>query len=199
MEPVFFESASEFRAWLTERHATEAAIWMGYWKKGSGREGLGYREALEEALCFGWIDGQARSIDAASYMQRWTPRKRASIWSTINIARMEALIAAGRAAPAGMQAFEQRTAGRSGVYSHEQERVQFDASQEAAFRADPAAWVFWEGAPAAYRQSATWWVISAKQEATRGRRLGQLIEACGAGRKLAQSVSPGRRTEGPTG
>lgn len=195
MEPVFFESPDAFRTWLAENHAEEAVIWLGYWKKGAGKTGLSYSEALDEALCFGWIDGQVRSIDETAYMQRWTPRKRGSIWSNVNIERMTGLIAAGRAAPAGLLAFEQRTAERSGVYSHEQPEAEFEASQEAALRADAGAWAFWEGQPPSYRQAATWWVISAKRGETRARRLDQLAAACQAGRRLTQFVSPGRRTE----
>ena len=195
MEPVFFESSREFCTWLAEHHATEVVIWLGYWKKGTGRTGLRYDEALDEALCFGWIDGQVRSIDATAYMQRWTPRKNGSIWSNVNIARMAPLIAAGRVAPAGLLAFEQRTADRSGVYSHEQGAADFEAGQEARFRADMEAWAFWERQPPSYRTPATWWVISAKREETRVRRLEELVAACRAARRLGQFVSPGRRKE----
>jgi uncharacterized protein YdeI (YjbR/CyaY-like superfamily) len=195
MEPVFFESAEGFRAWLVEHGSTEPVLWMGYWKKGSGRLALGYREALDEALCFGWIDGQARTIDADRYMQRWTPRRKGSTWSAVNIRRMGELIAAGRANPAGLAAFERRTPGRSAIYSHEQAQVALSAEQETRFRADPAAWAFWERQPASYTKTATWWVVSAKQEPTRERRLERLIAECQAGRRLAQFVSPAKREQ----
>jgi uncharacterized protein YdeI (YjbR/CyaY-like superfamily) len=193
MEPVFFESASEFRSWLEANHARETAIWLGYWKKSSGRTGITYFEALEEALCYGWIDSQARSIDASAYSQRWTPRKSGSIWSRINIGRMDALIASGRAAEPGIRAFERRTDSRSGVYSHEQPGVAISPEQEAAFTADSAARAFWEKQPPSYRKPATRWVASAKQQVTRDRRLVQLLAACRDGRRLSQFVSPGKR------
>ena len=193
MEPVYFESPAAFRAWLAANNASETEIWMGYWKKGSGRAGLAYRQALEEALCFGWIDGQARSIDEHAYAQRWTPRTKTSTWSAINIRLMEELVAEGRAAPAGIAAFEARRAGRSAIYSHEQGGVAFSPAQEAALRTDAGAWAFWERQPASYRKSAIWWVVSAKQDATRARRLERLLAECRDGRRLAQFVSPGRR------
>ncbi len=193
MEPVFLESAEAFRDWLAEHAATESVLWLGHWKKGSGRIGLGYKEAIEVALCYGWIDGQARSIDDFSYSQRWTPRKKGSTWSAVNIKRMEALIAGGRATPAGLAAFERRTAERTRTYSHEQGVVSFDAPQEEAFRADAEAWTFWERQPLSYTKAATWWVVSAKQDATRQRRLERLISECRAGQRLAQFTSPAAR------
>jgi uncharacterized protein YdeI (YjbR/CyaY-like superfamily) len=193
MKPVFFEAAGDFRAWLEANHAAETAIWLGYWKKGSGRAGLTYSEALDEALCFGWIDGQVRSIDDNAYSQRWTPRKNGSTWSRINIDRMEALIAAGRATGPGIRAFERRTEARSAIYSHEQPEVALSPEHIAALSADSTAWAFWEAQPASYRKPATWWVASAKQQATRERRFAQLLDACHAGRRLSQFVSPAKR------
>jgi uncharacterized protein YdeI (YjbR/CyaY-like superfamily) len=185
-EPIYFASPEEFRDWLSRHHATERELLVGFHKKGSGRPSMTWPESVDEALCFGWIDGVRRSVDEERYTIRFTPRKRASIWSNVNIRRAEALIASGRMQPAGQQAFDSRTADRSGVYSFEQ-RTEASLSPEmiARLQDHPEAWRFWEAQPAGYRRTATWWVISAKQEATRLRRLDTLIADCAAGRRVA--------------
>jgi uncharacterized protein YdeI (YjbR/CyaY-like superfamily) len=143
-----------------------------------------YAEAVDEALCFGWIDGLVKSIDADSYMQRFTPRKPRSIWSKINVGHIARLTAAGRMTPAGLAAFEARTAAKTGVYSFEQEPQQFPTAFEKTFRANRRAWTFWTSQPPGYKRTALWWVISAKQASTRERRLAQLIAVSAEARRL---------------
>ena len=184
MEPVFFGSRDEFRSWLQGNHASADAIILGLYKKASGRTGISYLEAVEEALCFGWIDGIGRSIDSAASAQRFTPRRPRSIWSLVNVKRFEELEAAGKMTPAGRAAFEARTPERTGIYSGEQGDIELPAEALVALRANEAAWAFWEKAPKSYRKPATWWVISAKKPETRERRLAQLIEHSAAGERV---------------
>lgn len=182
---VFFPNAAAFRAWLVEHHATATELLVGYYKVGTGRPSMTWSESVDEALCFGWIDGVRRRIDDASYMIRFTPRRPTSIWSAVNLAKIEVLTAAGRMQPAGVRAFEARQESRARVYSFEQATpTTFDAAQEALFRRDAAAWAYFERAPAGYRRTVTHWVVSAKQPATRERRLTQLMQACREGRRL---------------
>jgi uncharacterized protein YdeI (YjbR/CyaY-like superfamily) len=181
---IFFESAAEFREWLRKNHATADYQWLGFYKKGAARSGVDYEAAVLEALCFGWIDGQLGPMDAERRAVRFTPRRLGSIWSKVNIARMERLIADGQVAPAGMRAYEARTPERSGIYLHEGGKAEFTADLEERFRANPAAWEFWSSTPAGYRRQMTWWVVNAKREETRLRRLEVLIEEHGAGRRL---------------
>ena len=175
MEPRFFDSAAEFRAWLEENHASESELWMGYYKKASGKTGLAYREALDEALCFGWIDGKVRTIDEATYMQRWSPRTARSPWSKINIARVRELKREGRMAPAGIEAFERRDRKAAG-YSYEEAARGFTGEHLKTFRANRDAWTFFQAQPPGYRKMATFWVMTAKREETQKRRLERLIE-----------------------
>lgn len=194
MPPKFFKSTTALRAWFAKHGATTAELWMGYYKKHTGKGGVVYKEALDEALCVGWIDGQVRSIDDASYMQRWTPRTAKSIWSNVNITKMQALIAAGRVTPAGMAAFERRTPERSGVYSFERSAA-FSPAVRRQFKANRAAWTFWEAQPPGYRRTVTHYVMSAKQEATRERRLANLIAHSARGQRIppfATPATPGR-------
>jgi uncharacterized protein YdeI (YjbR/CyaY-like superfamily) len=182
----FFPSAAAFRAWLIEHHATATELLVGYYKVGTGRPSMTWSDSVDEALCFGWIDGVRRRIDDHSYMIRFTPRRPTSIWSAVNLAKIKALTAAGRMHPAGIRAYETRQPSRLGVYSFEQaEPAAFDAAQEATFRDDAVAWAYFEQAPAGYRRTVTHWVVSAKQLATRERRLAQLMQACREGRRLS--------------
>ncbi|HEY8430056.1 MAG TPA: YdeI/OmpD-associated family protein [Sandaracinaceae bacterium] len=184
-KPIFFRSAAELRAWLEANHATATELWIGYYKKGTTKKGITYAEAVDEALCFGWIDGQARSIDAERYQQRFTPRRKNSNWSKINVAKAERLIAEGRMRPAGLAAFEARSAARTGVYSFEQEKpTELDPARLAKLRANPAARAFFEAQPPSYRRTAALWVMSAKKGETRDRRLETLI-ACSARGEVA--------------
>ena len=183
-EPIFFASPAELRSWFAQHAASETELEVGYRKKASGLPTLTWSEAVDEALCVGWIDGVRHSIDATSHQQRFTPRKKSSIWSTINIAKYEALLAQGRVQPAGTAAFERRTEARSGVYSFEQRDIALDAESQARLQEDDNAWEFWERQPATYRKAATWWVISAKRPETTQRRLDQLVRDCAAAVRL---------------
>ena len=183
-KPRFFSSQADFRKWLEKHHGKVDELWLGYYKKASGKGGIVYKQALDEALCFGWIDGVVNRIDADSYMQRWTPRRAKSIWSNINIKRATELRDAGLMAPAGIAAFEARDPERSGVYSFENRPKTLDPPREKAFRANKKAWTFFEAQPPGYKRLMIWRVMSAKQDATRDRRLVQLIAACAAGKRM---------------
>lgn len=191
--PVFFRTPAAFRAWLKKNHARETELWMGYWKKASGKGGLTYRDALDEALCFGWIDGLVKSVDADSYKQRWTPRKKDSHWSLVNVRRFGELDAEGRVAPPGRAAFERKTPERTGKASFESPPREFTPEQEKKLRANRAAWQFFESMPAGYKRTVKFWVTQAKQEVTRERRLNLLIAHAARGERLPQFVSPPSR------
>jgi len=178
MKPRFFSSSTEWRDWLQTHHAQETELFVGFYKRGSGRPSLTWSEAVDEALCFGWIDSVCRSIDRTRYCLRFSPRKPSSIWSKVNIAKAEAFIASGRMTPAGLEKFQGRSAAKCGVYAFEQGKIRFDAKTTAAFKADRAAWEFFQKRGPGYRKRMTWWVINARQSATRERRLAKLIQAC---------------------
>ena len=177
---TFFTSAEEFREWLVANHETATELWMGLNKKHVPDRGLTWHEAVPEALCFGWIDSVAQRIDEDAVRQRWTPRKSSSVWSTINIAHVERLVAEDRMMPAGLAAYEKRKPERSGIYAYESAGMLSD-EQRARLLADPAAAAFWEVATPTYRKLAENWVVSAKREETRESRLQQLIEDSAAG------------------
>ncbi len=180
---TFFASAAEFREWLEANHETATELWMGLNKKHVVDRGLTWHEAVPAALCFGWIDSVAQRIDEDAVRQRWTPRKSTSIWSEINLAHVERLIAEGLMRPAGLAAYEKRTPERSGIYAYEAGGLLSDAQRE-RLMANPAAAAFWEIATPSYRKIAENWVASAKREETRERRLVQLIDDCAAGRLI---------------
>jgi len=190
-EIIYFASAAELRAWLEERHATASEVWIGFYKKASGAAGITYAQALDEALCVGWIDGVRKRVDERSFTIRFTPRKPGSIWSAVNIARASELQAQGLLRPAGLTAFAQRDDARSKVYSYEQERasVTLDPAFEQQFRAEAQAWAYFTTQAPSYQRAARWWVMSAKQETTRARRLATLIADSAAGRRLAHLTS----------
>jgi len=169
--PKFFRTPESLRAWFAKDGSTKTELWMGYYTKASGRGGVVYRQALDEALCVGWIDGQVKSVDDICYMQRWTPRKPKSIWSNVNTKRVQELIAEGRMTPAGMAAFERRDPKRAGVYSFENEPPKFSPELLKRFKADKAAWKFFEAQPPGYRRMMTAYVMMAKRDETRERRL----------------------------
>ena len=175
MKFKYFKSASEFRRWLAVNHARLGEIWVGFLKKDSGKGGLTYAEAVDEALCFGWIDGLKKRVDELSYTHRFTPRKPKSNWSRINIQHVERLKKAGRMTPAGLEAYAAREPERSGVYSFENAPRRLAAADEKQFKADKTAWEFFQQQPPGYQRLAIWWVVSAKKPETRARRLGQLI------------------------
>ncbi len=187
---AFFESRAAFRRWLEENHDSAAELWVGYYRKSSGRGGLSYVEAVEEALCFGWIDGKARTLDEHSYSNRYTPRRKGSNWSTINVQRVAELTAEGRMHPAGMRAFEAREEARTGVYSYENRPAELPAELADEFRRHPSAWEYFAAQTPAYRRNATWYVVSAKRPETQLRRLGQLIDFSAAARRLDQLSPP---------
>ena len=188
MEPekiLYFASPSAFGQWLEKHHGRKTALWVGFHRKATGRPSLTWSEAVDEALCWGWIDGIRKSVDATRFTQRFTPRKPGSIWSAINIRKAKALIASGRMRPAGLAAFRARRSDRSNVYSFEQKKTpKLPASYERIFRRNRAAWDFFRTRTDAYRRLTSHWVISAKQEETRLRRLGVLIESSEANRPI---------------
>ena len=192
MEPIYFASPEEFRAWLEAHHESEKELLVGYHKKGTGKPSMTWPESVDEALCFGWIDGVRRSVDDERYMIRFTPRKARSIWSAVNIKRMGELTELGRVRPAGLKAFEARAPEKSGIYAYENRNAaELDPAAEAQFRTNAAAWDFFQSQAPSYRRTAIWWVISAKQEATRQKRLATLIDDSANGRRLTQFVRPG--------
>ena len=183
-KPTFFPTAAHFRRWLERHHAADQELWVGLYKKGSGRSSITWPEAVDEALCFGWIDGIRKAIDEDSYCTRFTPRKCGSTWSAVNTNRAQELIAAGRMQPAGLAAFEARDRNKSGYSIGQRKDIRFGAALEARFRRNRAAWRFFEAQPPGYRRMATFYVMSAKKDETRERRLDVLIAACAAGRRL---------------
>jgi uncharacterized protein YdeI (YjbR/CyaY-like superfamily) len=195
MEPVFFATPDEFRAWLEQHHGSDTELLVGFYKKGSGLPSVTWSGAVDQALCFGWIDGQSKSLDEVSYRIRFTPRRRGSIWSKVNIAKVARLSEQGLMRPAGIAAFEQRREDRSGVYSFErEEEARLEPDQEKRFRANEAAWEFFQSQPPWYRRAAIHLVVSAKRPETRERRLVTLIEDSAAGRTLKQLTRPGRKS-----
>ncbi|MET0724918.1 MAG: YdeI/OmpD-associated family protein [Leifsonia sp.] len=179
---IFFSGPEEFRAWLEANHATETELWMGIYKKHVAERGITWEQAVPEALCFGWIDSVAQRIDEDAVRQRWSPRKASSNWSSVNIALVEKLTAEGRMHEAGLAAYALRREDRSGVYSHENPDQELPPGFAARVAADAAATAFLEAATPTYRRQVIHWVLTAKQEATRERRLAQLIEDSAAGR-----------------
>jgi uncharacterized protein YdeI (YjbR/CyaY-like superfamily) len=199
-DAIFFRTPDEWRAWLEAHAVDEASLWVGFHKRGSGESGLTWPESVDQALCFGWIDGRRQSIDGSRYRIRFSARKPGSIRSTVNVARVEELAVQGRMLPAGLDAFACRREDRSGVYSHEQkEEPVLEAAHEALFRDRPEAWDFFCGQAPSYRKAALWWVVNAKRAETRARRLTTLIGDSAARRRSATSSArasaPGRRRE----
>jgi uncharacterized protein YdeI (YjbR/CyaY-like superfamily) len=194
MTPTFFATPAEFRAWLEQHHDSESELLVGFYKKGSGRPSITWPESVDQALCFGWIDGVRRSLGEEAYTIRFTPRKPRSIWSAVNIKRAGELIEQGLMHPAGLAAFERRSDDRSAIYSYEQRHsARLAPEQEQEFRALPAAWEWFEAQAPSFRKAAAWWVTSAKREETRARRLAQLIEAAAEGRKPPPLIPPGAK------
>ena len=185
MEPTYFASPDELRAWLEQHHADATELLVGFYKRATGRPSMTWQESVDVALCFGWIDGVRRGIDDESYSIRFTPRQRRSTWSAINLKRAGELIAEGRMTPAGRAAFEARSDDRSAIYSYEQRRAaELDADQRARFEAEPDAWAWFQAQAPSYRRTAIHWVVSAKRPETRERRLAALIEDSRAGVKV---------------
>jgi uncharacterized protein YdeI (YjbR/CyaY-like superfamily) len=193
MKPRFFATTARFRTWLERNHDTAAELWVGFHRKGSGKPSISWPEAVDQALCFGWIDGIRKRVDDTSYMNRFTPRKPTSTWSDRNVKRARELIELGQMAPAGLRAFEARGDNRTGIYSYEQRPQELPAAYARPFRANARAWKAWRAMPPSYRKAATWWVISAKREETRERRLATLIETTARGERMPALTPPDRR------
>jgi uncharacterized protein YdeI (YjbR/CyaY-like superfamily) len=184
--PTFFTTPADFRRWLAKHHDSQDMLWVGFYKKGTGRPTITWPESVDEALCFGWIDGIRRSLDEEAYTIRFTPRRPRSHWSRVNLERVTALIEEGRMKAAGMAAYEARDPENSGRYSYERARARLSAEQERELRRDAKAWAFWKAQPPGYRKQATMWVVSAKRDETRARRLATLIQDSAAGLRIKQ-------------
>ena len=181
---LFFPTPADFRAWLKANHGSESELIVGFYRKGCGKPSITWPESVEEALCYGWIDGIRRKLTDDSYSIRFTPRKATSIWSKNNLKTMERLLASGRVAPAGRRIYEARNKERTNLYSFERESAHLSAEQESRFKKNAKAWKFWQAQVPSYRKPATWWVVSAKQETTREKRLQELIECSSKGVKI---------------
>jgi uncharacterized protein YdeI (YjbR/CyaY-like superfamily) len=184
-EPLFFATAGAFGAWLDAHGDTAAELTVGFYRTGSGRPSLTWPESVDEALCHGWIDGVRRRIDDAAYAIRFTHRRKGSIWSAVNVAKAEALLAEGRMRPAGRAAFAQRIERKTGLYSYEQEAPPaLTPAELRAFRKDKAAWAYFQSLPPGYVRTMTHWIVSTKQAEARARRLARFVASCAAGERL---------------
>ena len=173
---TFFETPTAFRRWLARHHATSRELWVGFFRKGSGRPSLTWPESVDEALRYGWIDGVRKSLDPLSYAIRFTPRRAGSTWSAVNVRRARALVSAGEMRAAGRKAFEARTEERTGAYSYEQRPAELPEPYLAILERDTAAFRSFQAKPPSYRKTVAWWIVSAKKEETRLRRLKKLVE-----------------------
>lgn len=183
-EITHFATPIALRKWFAKHHASALHVWVGFHKKGSGQPSITWPESVDEALCVGWIDGVRKSLDADRYVIRFTPRKRTSIWSVVNVNRVAALSAEGRMQPAGLAAFAARSDAKTGVYAFEQAAPELADADLRAFKNSKAAWKFFEAQPPGYRRLMSWRVTSAKREETRAKRLRMLIAACESGLRL---------------
>lgn len=174
--PTFFATPAELRNWFSKNHKKAAELWVGFHKRATGKSSITWPESVDQALCFGWIDGIRKSLDADSYMVRFTPRRPGSIWSSKNIASVKRLAKAGQMKPAGAKAFESRTAARSGVYSFEQAASDLEPALLKKFAANKKARAFFLAQPPGYQKTLRHWVMSAKQPETRLKRLNRVIE-----------------------
>ena len=186
---MFFRTPDEFRQWLHENHVNAAELLVGFHKRDSGQPSISWPESVDEALCFGWIDGVRQRLDELSYTIRFTPRRPGSTWSDVNVRRARALIAGGRMAPAGVTAFEARTENRTGQYSYEQRPDELIEPYAGMLASHAPAHRFFAHQTPAYRRAAIWWVISAKKEETRRQRAEKLIELSAQGRQIPQFLA----------
>lgn len=184
MEATYFKTQAEFRAWLSAHDAQETELWVGYYKVSSGHPSISWKESVDEGLCFGWIDGRRQSIDAERYRIRFTPRKPKSIWSKVNLKRYAELLDADLVRPSGKAAFESRDLSMVDKYSFENEEQEFDAVALEKFKANDKAWTFFSGEARGYQKVAKWWVVGAKRQETRLKRMETLIEVSEAGKRL---------------
>lgn len=193
VDPTTFSNAQELRRWLQRNHTSAAELWAELVKQAAAHEGVTYPEAADLMLCFGWTEAVRYGSQTDRFVMRFVPRRKKSAWSTRNIKRAQELIAAGEMTAAGVAAFEARDVVRSEQYSYERNAVGLSPVYEKRLKADKPAWAWWKAAPKSYTKAAAWWVMSAKQEATRERRFMQLLEHCVAGKKLRQFTRPGER------
>ena len=182
-EVTVFDTARDFRAWLERNHEAADSLWVGYYRKGSGKTAMSYSEAVDEALCFGWIDGLTYRVDDEVHTNRFTPRRKTSNWSAINIAKVAELTAAGRMHPAGIRAFEERDRRKDASYSYERGPLELEAAMLERLRADAEALRRWEAETPSFRRQAAYWVMSARRPETRERRFGTLVAEVRAGRR----------------
>jgi len=182
----FFKTQKYFRKWLEKNHKKNNELWVGYYKKSSGKLSIDWPQSVDEALCFGWIDGLRKSIDGESYKIRFTPRKPGSIWSAVNLKRAKELINLGLMQPAGLEAFNKKDEKKINRYSFERENVKLDKKYEKKFKLNKEAWEFFQSMTPSYKKPTVWWVMSAKQEETRLKRLSILIDCSESGEKIPQ-------------
>ena len=186
MKIRFFRTPADLEKWFERRHQTDRELWVGYYKRSSGKPSITWPESVDEALCFGWIDGLRKGVDAVSYVIRFSPRRRTSIWSSVNMKRVRELTRHGRMRPAGLEAFAARKENRVGIYSYEQRSATLVEPYATRLKANRAAWKFFQAQPPSYQKAMNWWVVSAKREATRLARLKQLREDSARGRRIGQ-------------
>jgi len=182
--PRFFKTPAAFRKWLAANHTKSKELWVGFYKKDSGKPSITWPESVDEALCFGWIDGVRKRLDDESYVIRFSPRKPKSIWSAVNIRNVERLVKADRMRPAGMKAYEARKEFRSGIYSYEQRSPELVEPYASTLESNKAAWKFFSAQPPGYRKMMNWWIVSGKRETTRLARLARLIQASENGERI---------------
>lgn len=193
MNPKFFKTPADFRRWLEANHAKETELLVGFYKKDSGKPSITWPESVDEALCFGWIDGIRKRLDDVSYTIRFTPRKKSSTWSAVNIRRVPELIKAKRMQPAGLKAFEARKEYRSGIYAYEQRSPQMPEVYEKILKRNKGAFDFFQAQPPGYRKTMNWWIVSAKREETRLKRLDLLIDWCASGSRIPTFGNPNKK------
>ena len=182
--PKFFRTQSDFRKWLEKNHASVSELWVGFYKKDSGKPSITWSESVGEALCFGWIDGIRKRVDEISYKIRFTPRRRGSTWSSINIKRARELTDQKRMRPAGLKAFAARVGYKSGIYSYEQRPAELPLAYAKILKKNKVAWDFFQGQPPSYRKMISWYIVSAKKDETRTQRLARLIAASAKRKRL---------------
>lgn len=184
MKPLFFPTPADFRAWLEKNHDKADELIVGFYKRDSGKSSITWPESVDQALCYGWIDGVRKSVNDESYTIRFTPRRAGSIWSAVNLKRADELMKQGLMRPPGIKAFEARDTKKIQQYSYERQTAKFDKTQEALFRKNKKAWTFFQSQPPSYQKPCIWWVVSAKQDATRLRRLMTLINDSEKGQRI---------------
>src|SRR5512132_213011 len=186
MKPTFFATPSQFRSWLEKHHATRGELLVGFYKKGSGKPSITWPESVDQALCFGWIDGIRKRVDEISYQIRFTPRRHGSIWSATNIKRAKELARKEQMRPARLKVFAARIENKSGIYSYEQRSAELSEPYASLLKKNKAAWDFFDKQPPSYRKMIGWWIISAKKEETRMARLAKVISESAKGKRLLQ-------------